>query len=331
MGLAISVVIPTFNRAAFIAETIESILNQTHPPAEVIVVDDGSTDETGTVISRYRNSVRYCRIDNSGPSRARNVGVSLSLCPWIAFCDSDDVWLPTKLECQARLHTTFPDVEYSFTDFAILDSHGRRADTKFSEAPPGFWDKPSRSSEGVMWIYDIPILDRILQFQPIFPSTLLISKDRFLKKQGYNETFSRVLGEDLEFTLRNVVTPPIGVLAEALVSIRKHGSNTSGNWLDVLLGEVKILEHAIAIVAPEANGFAELIEDQIRWRRTLAVDRAFASGKLDIVRELAAGLGSGRYSNWKVKAKIAVAKLPWPIARIAHRALVANGVLSRRT
>jgi glycosyltransferase involved in cell wall biosynthesis len=323
MSADVSVVIPTFNRAGLIAETLDSILGQTLPAAEVIVVDDGSLDDTEKAVGRYAARVRYHRIENSGPSRARNVGVSLARSRWIAFCDSDDLWLPEKLERQMRIHDLFPDVEYSFTDFTIVESGHWLPGSKFAEASPDYWGTPSRGTQDRIWVYDAPILDRVLDFQPIFVSTLVMSRRRYEDLGGYDEKFSRALAEDLEFTLRNAMRPPIGVLAEPLVGIRRHPGNNSGNFLGVLLGEVKILEYALA-THTEAAPFRHAIANQIEWRRSLAIDQAFAAGRLDLVRELSAGIGA-RYRDWKLSTKIGIARLPSPLAWIARRVLVTAG------
>ena len=323
MSADVSVVIPSFNRAGLIAETLESILGQTFPPAEIIVVDDGSTDDTEAVVARYAPKVRYHRIENSGPSRARNVGASLASARWIAFCDSDDLWRPTKLERQMRIHELFPEVEYSFTDFTIIESGRWLPGSKFGEASPGFWASPARKVEGEIWVYEEAILDRVLDFQPIFVSTFVISHRRYEDLGGYDEKFSRALAEDLEFTLRNAMRPPIGVLAGPLVGIRRHPGNNSAYFLGVLLGEIAILEYALD-THTEAAPFREVIAQQIEWRRSLAVDQAFAAGRLDLVRKLAPGLG-GRYRDWKRQTKIGIARLPPPLARAARRVLVAAG------
>jgi glycosyltransferase involved in cell wall biosynthesis len=323
MSAGISVVVPTFNRASLIKDTLDSILRQTLPPAEVIVVDDGSTDSTEATVAEYGSTVRYHRIENAGPSRARNVGALLTTQHWIAFCDSDDLWMPTKLERQMRIHTEFPDVDYSFTNFTIVDSGRWLPGSKFNEADPNFWGSPSRRLDQTIWIYDTPLLERILRFQPIFVSTLVLTRDRYEVLHGYDERFSRALAEDFEFTLRNAMRPPIGVLAEPLVGIRRHPGNNSGYFLGVLLGEIEILEYALATYG-NAGAFRHLFEDQIEWRRSLAVDQAFAAGRLDMVRDLASGLGAS-YSNWRVRTKINIANLPAPLARTARRVLVAAG------
>ena len=101
---SISVVVPTYNRASLIGETIESILSQSYPPAEVIVVDDGSTDATESTIRSFPSTVKYYRIENSRTPAARNFGVSQAASPWIAFCDHDDLWTRDKLANQIALH-----------------------------------------------------------------------------------------------------------------------------------------------------------------------------------------------------------------------------------
>src|SRR5438270_12938864 len=98
--MKISIIVPTYNRASLIAETIDSILAQSLQPAEVIVVDDGSIDNTENILAPFGNAIKYIYTTNSGVCHARNVGVDTSTSPWIAFCDSDDLWAPEKLARQ---------------------------------------------------------------------------------------------------------------------------------------------------------------------------------------------------------------------------------------
>ena len=99
---AISVVIATFNRAKFLPETIDSILAQSFQDFELIVVDDGSSDNTRQVVEHYGARVRYLQQPNRGPSAARNLGVEHAKAPWIAFQDSDDLSLPDHLDSLYR-------------------------------------------------------------------------------------------------------------------------------------------------------------------------------------------------------------------------------------
>lgn len=98
--VTISVVIPAYNAASTIAAAIESALAQTRPPDEIIVVDDGSKDDTASVVERFGTAVRLVRQANAGCGQARNTGVREARGSWLAFLDADDTWLPTKLERQ---------------------------------------------------------------------------------------------------------------------------------------------------------------------------------------------------------------------------------------
>ena len=96
----VSVIIPSFNRAHCIAGSVESVLAQSFQDLEVIVVDDGSTDNTQEVLARFGNRIRVIRQDNGGVSAARNAGMRAARASWIAFQDSDDMWRPEKLQAQ---------------------------------------------------------------------------------------------------------------------------------------------------------------------------------------------------------------------------------------
>jgi len=101
----ISVVIPCFNKEPYLAETIESVMAQTLRPAEIIVIDDGSTDGSAAVASRFIPEVRLLSQDNAGESVARNRGIHEAKSDWVALLDADDVWEPEKLERQAAAIT----------------------------------------------------------------------------------------------------------------------------------------------------------------------------------------------------------------------------------
>lgn len=120
----ISVVIPTYNRAEFISETVASVLAQTLQPVEVIIVDDGSTDNTESVCSQFKPPVFYIRRQNAGVSAARNAGIAASKGEWLAFCDSDDLWDHDKLRLQ-MLAIEATNAEWCITNFRVIDPDGR--------------------------------------------------------------------------------------------------------------------------------------------------------------------------------------------------------------
>src|SRR5207248_406310 len=122
----ISVVIATFNQAAYLGETLESVLRQSYPEVEIIVVDDGSTDATPAVAERYGGRIRYVRQENAERGAARNAGLRLAHGAFVAFLDSDDVWLPHKLEREAAVLIAQPDVAVVYSDVELIDAAGRR-------------------------------------------------------------------------------------------------------------------------------------------------------------------------------------------------------------
>jgi len=117
----VSVIIPTYNRAQFISEAVESALaDRDAVDLEVIVVDDGSTDETSEVVSAFGDAVRYLHQANAGASSARNAGIRAARGKWVALLDSDDVWMPGKLTHQLAELRAHPEAVAHFTN-ALID------------------------------------------------------------------------------------------------------------------------------------------------------------------------------------------------------------------
>ena len=124
--MSISVIIPTYNRGPAVQKTLDSILAQTLAPLEIIVVDDGSTDETPAWIeAHYGEAVRVIRQPNGGVARARNRGLELARGQYIAFCDHDDLWAPRKLELQAELLQRRPKVGVAYCLWRDVDEDSR--------------------------------------------------------------------------------------------------------------------------------------------------------------------------------------------------------------
>jgi len=113
----VSIVIPAYNAGAFISRAIESVLAQTRRADEIIVVDDGSTDNTAEQVQKYGGQVRYIYQENAGVSVARNTGIKAAQCAWIAFLDSDDEWLPEKLRLQLELLQRNPDLVWVTSNY----------------------------------------------------------------------------------------------------------------------------------------------------------------------------------------------------------------------
>ncbi len=133
--MKISVVIPTFDRAHTLPRALDSVLAQSLPPEEIIVVDDGSSDETPQLLARYPQITRL-RQPNRGVSSARNLGIRQARGDWIALLDSDDEWLPDKLARQAALLRTAPELRFCHTE-EIWIRNGRRVNPMKKHAKSG--------------------------------------------------------------------------------------------------------------------------------------------------------------------------------------------------
>lgn len=321
MALDISVIIPTYNRAHLIRQTIHSILKQSYPPVEVIVVDDGSTDDTEAVLRQFGSAIKYLRIDNAGQARARNIGAEASTAEWIAFCDSDDLWEPNKLSFQVRLFEKAPDVEYSFTNFRIVRNEQWSRETKFDFLPIGFWDLPKREVERGLFVVEAPLFERLLSYQPIFPSTIMMKRTFYETVGRWEDSLGRTVGEDFEFTLRCAYRSPVGVVAAPVVGIRKHTTNFSGDALRIMLGDIEILRYVLKNHS-RAQDYVDVIEEQISRRSAGAAEGAFEMGDFKTVRRLLRYVPFTRRS-WKLHAKSIIASCPTVLGYFLQKSMLA--------
>jgi glycosyltransferase involved in cell wall biosynthesis len=141
--LEISVIIPTYNRVEIVGRAVDSALAAMAPGDEVLVVDDGSTDETLARLRSYGNRIRYVRSEHVGPGAVRNLGVREARKPLVAFLDSDDEWMPDKLRLQRTVMDRRPDLLFCFSDFAHRAADGaetRRYLRRWHRDPRG-WEE----------------------------------------------------------------------------------------------------------------------------------------------------------------------------------------------
>ncbi|MEM8828037.1 MAG: glycosyltransferase [Cyanobacteria bacterium P01_G01_bin.19] len=182
----VSVVIPAYNSAKYLAEAIASVLAQTYIDYEIILINDGSTDNTNEVIEPYLNSIRYFTQENQGVSSTRNRGIYLARGELIAFLDADDILLPTKLEKQVALFTAQPDLAIVNSGFRLITETGEKI----------------RDIE--RW-YTIPELTpKIwLLHKPVLPSAMMFKKSWLLKVGGFDARF--FASEDVDVVLRMAI------------------------------------------------------------------------------------------------------------------------------
>ena len=180
--MKISVIIPTFNRRYVLHRAIESVVNQTRPPIEIIVVDDGSTDGTRDWLVNTFPLVKYIYQDNKGVSSARNRGIEVSKGSWVSFLDSDDEWMPTKLEEQESYIIENPEIKFCHTNEIWIRNGVRVNQMKKHQK------------------YGGDIFEKCLDICRISPSSVLIKKD-VLDKIGLFDESLKVC-EDYDMWLR---------------------------------------------------------------------------------------------------------------------------------
>ncbi len=179
----ISIIIPTFNRAVFLKKAIESVVSQAYKDFELIVVDDGSEDETSKIVTDFRDKrIKYIRQSNEGVSCSRNLGIKNSKRNFIAFLDSDDWWDKNKLELQLKTMQKNPEYFISHTD-EIWYKNGKLLNQK----------KKHKKSPGY-------IFDKCLSLCSVSMSTVMIKRELFDRVGLFDENFPCC--EDYDFWLR---------------------------------------------------------------------------------------------------------------------------------
>jgi glycosyltransferase involved in cell wall biosynthesis len=318
--MSVSVIIPAYNRAALLPLTLDAVLAQTRPADEIIVVDDGSTDGTAAVARGYGARVACITIANGGDLAARNVGLRAARGRLVAFCDSDDLWRPDFLAAMLAMWQAEPRTRAAYCDFVLVRNDVSDGVSKFTDAPRGYWDA-LRVVGPDLGVFDAPVMDRLIRFQPFFASCLVADRQAFLEIGGWDEGVSRLVGSDFATALRLAEHPPIGAVRRPLVGIRKHATNYSADVQAMNLGDARILEYVLA-TRPGLQPLAPAIRASIARRRGEALDGAFARRDFAAVREIARLLPP---AGPAVRVKRAVATLPEPIRGVLAGALLALG------
>jgi len=198
----ISVIIPVYNRPKFVQEAIQSVLNQTYQHVEIIVVDDGSTDHTPNVLALFSEQVQIIHQENKGVSSARNTGIAHARSQWIAFLDSDDIWLPEKLAYQMQFFDTHPDARICQTEEIWIKNNKRL-----------YPKKKHKKRSGMIFEHCLPLCI-------VSPSAVMIHKELFEKFGVFDESLPAC--EDYDLWLRIGCQYPIYLLDKPLI-IKRGG------------------------------------------------------------------------------------------------------------
>jgi len=182
--LKVSVIMPTYNSAHFISKSIESVINQTYPNWELIIVDDGSTDNTRNIINEYiqlDKRIKYFFQQNKGVSSARNKGISISNGVFVAFLDSDDLWLPQKMAIQTK------DMVHYNADLICCDAHHFSTDfTQYDSLE--IVDRQNLKCEAY---YGISGIKHLLSENPISTLTVMCKRESVLASGGFSENLRK--------------------------------------------------------------------------------------------------------------------------------------------
>lgn len=215
----VSVIIPVFNAAPFLAESVSSVLGQDYPNLEVIAVDDGSTDASLEILQGFGRRVRVLRRSNGGPAAARNVALKAAEGSMIAFHDADDIWLPGKLRAQVDFLTRHPDIGLVFGQFAFWrpGPDGTFPDPNWFAEHPETWEIKDQLSG---WIYTDELRDcQIAMITPLVRRSVITSVGIF------DETLAS--GSDYDYWLRVTYTTRCHKLDQCLALYRLHGNSVT--------------------------------------------------------------------------------------------------------
>ena len=243
----VSVVIPTYNSAQYLADAVDSVLAQTFQDIEVLVIDDGSIDETESVMSRYGAPVRYIKQSNSGVAAARNHGIQESRGRYVAFLDADDTWLAEKLEKQMRALASAAEAKFCYSAFTVVDSDLNPL-------------RVSRSKR-----YGSALEDLLLRGNAVGSiCTVLCERALFDMLGGFDPVLSQCA--DWDMWVRIAAHTEFVYVDEPLVTYRHHGGMMSRNAALLESDSLRVLEKGFALPG---------LSNSIRERRRAAFARNY--------------------------------------------------------
>ncbi len=233
---SVTVVVPTYNRANYLAATIESILAQTLPPSEILIIDDGSSDDTPDICRAFPAPVRTIMQENRGLSAARNRGIEAATSDWIAFCDSDDLWHRQKLEKQLATLRALPEAGWCVSGCSLIDPAGAgiaTAGAGFADVFPVFREhnvspenhfgkyllrRSVRFNEGAVTVFHGDAFRLLFAGNIALPSSAVVARSLFADIGMFDPSFR--VAEETEFFHRLAARSHVAIVMEPLVQYR---------------------------------------------------------------------------------------------------------------
>lgn len=288
MTLLFSVAIPAYNCGRYLAETLDSVLGQSLAPAEVVVTDDGSTDDTAEVLAAYAARVRSTRIPNAGPGIARKTAIEACTGDWIALCDGDDVWEPDHLARKAQMHAHFPQANLLLSNFTSIGNVVGDTECHLDEAPPGWLGRFAAGQVGTFHLLPEPFR-ALLHFNVAYTTGTAFSRALYEAAGGVLPAYSRRLAEDAEF-MRRMAAHPLACGAYDSTPCwryRRHAGNfsTASEYRNLVAG-ARIIEELAERGFVDEAWRGEVVEVVVA-RRIGAFMRAYWDRKLTDALQIA--------------------------------------------
>lgn len=230
----VSIILPTYNRLPLLRKAVDSVLAQTHRDFELVIVDDGSTDGTRTCLESIGDSrVRPIWLEHRGDlTSARSAGLRHARGEWVAFLDSDDLWLPEKLALQLQRLAARPSCRWSYTGYSLIDADERPLTERSNLL--------RRPVSGY-------ILEAMLRFEIVASIvTILVQRSLIEEIGGFDGSIP--IRSDFDFTLRLAARSEACALHENLVLVREHAGRTTAQLrpLDLYIDQERVFRKAAA-------------------------------------------------------------------------------------
>lgn len=262
----VSVIIPTYNNGRFIRQAVDSVLEQDFTDVEIIVIDDGSTDDTADVLQPYRDRIQYHVQENQGVCAARNRGLALARGRYVSFLDADDYFLPGKLTDQVAAYRRMPSLGILNSGWRLVDETG----ATIKDVEP--WHS----------VPDLSLEDW-LRWKPVFPGAMMFRREDLLRVGGFKAGLRQA--EDVDLVLRLSLLGCEAVwIHRPTVCYRIHGRNTVRDSLGQAQCLTRVLDDFFA--EPSVPAPIRQMEERIRFYSNIwLVWQLFSAGRMEPLAE----------------------------------------------
>ncbi|MBI4432529.1 MAG: glycosyltransferase [Candidatus Omnitrophica bacterium] len=238
MNPKISVIIPVYNGEGFISDAIESVMRQEYRAHEIIVVDDGSTDETLSELDAYEGKIIRMRMRNAGVSAARNAGMRKATGDYVAFLDHDDIWFEARLRRQVDFIRQYPETGFFCCDHILDDP----------SVPDGKRHHFSRLKHLKEMNFDEPLktnfFELLIKENFVGTASAVVLKKQTIQKVGFFNVRNPI-SQDYDYWLRCALVTSAVVMSEGLLYKRKHDHNLSGDLIGMYSDHKVVLSNLI--------------------------------------------------------------------------------------